>query len=153
MTAPWTGQELPEFLIEVCRLSLGRIETMKSRIHFAAATAALSLPLFLAAHAFSTQAAQASGSDEFFIISSVDIKQNQIVLKRPTEVTQVVTVNKETVFLNLAGKTMPFATLRAGDTGYAMLKRVKGEYILAKFRLAPMTLEEVHKRYLSFSTE
>lgn len=127
---------------------------MKPRIFVAALITLMGLPLVLSARGASPPSRENSVGDEFFIISSVDAKQKQIVLKRPTEVTQVVKVDKGTVFLNSDGKPIPFSALRAGDTGYVVLKHdPKDGNVVARIRLGPMTLEEVHKRYLNFSTE
>lgn len=96
------------------------------------------------------QTAQKSqtGGDSFFIISSVDAKKQQLVLKLPTEVTEVVQVTPATTYRDEEGKTLKFEDLRAGDTVYAKLARkAKGTLTVVSIRRGPMTLEELHRRY------
>lgn len=91
-----------------------------------------------------------SHPDSFFIISSVDAKKQQIVLKLPTEVTEVVQVTPATIYRNEQGHLMKFEDLRAGDTVYATLKRNgKGKLTVVSIRRGAMTLEELYRRYLS----
>lgn len=90
-----------------------------------------------------------SHSDSFFIISSVDAKKHQIVLKLPTEVTEVVEVTPATVYRDERGKSLKFEDLRAGDTVYATLRRnEKGALTVRSIRRGPMTPEELRARYL-----
>lgn len=86
--------------------------------------------------------------EDFFIISSVDAKKQQLVLKLPTEVTEVVRVTSETTYRDQSGKALKFEDLRAGDTVYAKIARNSaGALTLVSLRRAPMTLEELHRRY------
>lgn len=108
-------------------------------------TGVLGLPAITAAQG--TQRQSQTGS--FFIISSVDAQKQQIVLKLPTEVTEVVQVTSETVYRNEQGRAIKLEDLRAGDTVYATLKqKAKGSLIVVSIRRGPMTLEELHRRYL-----
>ncbi len=92
---------------------------------------------------------KATGGDEFFIISSVDTNKKQLVLKRPTEVTELVAVTDSTVFVDDRGNPLQFKELRAGDTVYvASSVRRDGPPVALRIRRAPMTLEELHRRYL-----
>jgi hypothetical protein len=92
---------------------------------------------------------QAKQADSFFIVSSVDVKKNQIVLKLPTEVTQVVEVTPASTYRDEAGKPLKFGDLRAGDTVYATLRRnANGALVVVSIRRGPMTLEELRRRYL-----
>jgi hypothetical protein len=68
--------------------------------------------------------------EDFFIISSVDARKKQIVLKRPTEVTELIQVGEKTVYLDEQGKAI--------------------EFIASQIRRGPMTLEELHRRYVPF---
>lgn len=91
---------------------------------------------------------QQSGGESFFIISSVDAKKQQLVLKLPTEVTEVVQVTPKTIYRDQNGKALKFEDLRAGDTVYAaVVRNSKGELAVVSLRRAPMTLEELHRRY------
>jgi hypothetical protein len=92
-----------------------------------------------------------AAGEEFFIVSSVDLQKDQIVLKRPTEVTQLVQVGDKTVIRDEEGKTIPLKTLRAGDTVYvAFAAGAENPRIAARIRKAPMTVEELHRRYVPF---
>lgn len=94
----------------------------------------------------------APASEEFFIISSVDQKKKELVLKLPTEVTQLMRVNDNTVYLGEDGKPIAFGGLRAGDTVYISSERgADGVAIARKIRKSPMTVEELHRRYLGSS--
>ena len=87
---------------------------------------------------------------DFFIVSSVDVGKNQIVLKLPTEVTELMLVTESTVFLNEEGKPMRFQQLRAGDTVYVVAKTAAdGTHVARRVRRGPMTVEELRRRYLS----
>ena len=92
-----------------------------------------------------------AADEEFFIVSSVDLQKNQIVLKRPTEVTLLTQVSDKTVIRNEEGKTIPLKNLRAGDTVYvAFAAGAETPRIAARIRMAPMTVEELHRRYVPF---
>jgi len=86
---------------------------------------------------------------EFFIISSVNVSKQQLVLKLPTEVTELVRVTHKTVCLDEDGKVIQFQDLRAGDTVYVTLAHSSdGPRDALRIRRGPMTLEELHRRYL-----
>ncbi|MBZ5542109.1 MAG: hypothetical protein LAO07_00330 [Acidobacteriia bacterium] len=92
-----------------------------------------------------------AADEDFFIVSSVDLKQQQIVLKRPTEVTQLVKVSDKTAIRDEEGKTIPLKTLRAGDTVYvAEATAPDGSRLATRIHKAPMTVEELHRRYVPF---
>jgi hypothetical protein len=89
--------------------------------------------------------------EDFFIISSVDARKRQIVLKRPTEVTELVQVSEKTVYLDEQGKAIDFKSLRAGDTVYVTSNPgPDGVRIASRIRRGPMTLQELHRRYVPF---
>ena len=109
---------------------------------------AVAAPLF----AQSAKRANAPGAEEFFIISSVDLKKDQLVLKRPTEVTMLMDVTPQTVCLDEKGKTIHLKDLRAGDTVFVTSRRGSdGQMVATRIRIGYMTLEEVHSRYLNSS--
>jgi hypothetical protein len=97
-------------------------------------------------------AASSPAADEFFIISSVDVARSRLVLKRPTEVTVVMNVTGRTTMRGERGELLRLGALRAGDTIYAMARtNPNGELNASSIRRGPMTLEELHRRYLGFS--
>jgi hypothetical protein len=124
--------------------------TLSSILRFAVVL----LPLVLLAPALRAEArvqSQAASGEEFFIISSVDTAKKQIVLKRPTEVTELIAVDEKTVYRDEQDKAIDFKNLRAGDTVFVTTSRgTEGVRIASRIRRGPMTLEELHRRYLPF---
>jgi hypothetical protein len=101
----------------------------------------------------STLAAKKAARDEaapgdFFIVSSVDSGKQQLLLKLPTEVTEVMRVNGDTRYLDESGKPIKLADLRAGDTVYVTSVRGAEGLVALRIRKGPMTPEELHRRYL-----
>jgi hypothetical protein len=85
---------------------------------------------------------------EFFIISSVDLGKKQILLKRPTEVTELMQVQDDTRFFEENQKPLKLTDLRAGDTVYITSRRNGEQSIALIIRKGPMTLETLRERYL-----
>ena len=83
--------------------------------------------------------------DEFFIVSSVDAAHARIVLKRPSETTVVISVPAGTTIRGEHGEPLQLPDLRSGDTVYAV---VSPQLVASSIRRAPMTYEELRKRYL-----
>jgi len=93
-------------------------------------------------------AADARDSGEFFIVWSVDSGKNQMLLKLPTEVTEVVRVDDKTRYFDAANKPINLNDLRAGDTIFITFSGGKSR-IAQRIRKGPMTVEELHRRYLA----
>jgi len=89
-----------------------------------------------------------TNGEEFFIISSVDITKKQLLVKQPTEITQLLQVNDKTRYTDKNGKAMQFADLRAGDTVYVRSAGRSAARVAVSIRKGPMTVEELHRRYL-----
>ncbi|HYR46701.1 MAG TPA: hypothetical protein VER78_06815 [Thermoanaerobaculia bacterium] len=90
-------------------------------------------------------------SEEFFIVSSVDAGKSTMVLKRPTEVTLTMRVTEKTRCRNEEGKPIRFTDLRAGDTIFIVSERdSSGQLVASGIRQGPMTVKELHQRYLRF---
>jgi len=90
--------------------------------------------------------------EQFFIISSVNMSKNQLVLKHPTEVTELMLVNHETTCLNEKGKSFECQNLRAGDTVF-VTSRPSGKDAprsAVRIRMGPMTIEEIHRKYVDY---
>jgi hypothetical protein len=95
--------------------------------------------------------AAANAAEDFYIIISVNESQNSLVLKLPTEVTTIMTVNAQTTYLDENGKRIGLADLHAGDTVYLIHRHAgNGEEIAVRIRKGPMTLAELHRRFLTF---
>ena len=103
-------------------------------------------------HAQRTKTARSPGpSEDFFITSSVDLPKHKLVLKLPTEVTMLMTVTDTTAYLDEKGKPIRFSDLRAGDTVFIRHEKDRdGQEIASRIRKGPMTVEELHRRYLKF---
>ena len=114
-------------------------------------SASLILFGFMTAPVHAQQAKRAAGAsaEEFFIISSVDLKKNHVVLKRPTEVTVLIGVTDKTSCVDERGKPVHLNDLRAGDTVFVTTRHnSEGGLIATHIRMGYMTLQEVHRRYL-----
>jgi hypothetical protein len=89
-----------------------------------------------------------TGGEEFFIVSSVDITKKQLLLKEPTEITQLIQVNDKTRYMDKDGKAMQFGDLRAGDTIYIKSSNTSEGRVAVSIRKGPMTLQELQRHYL-----
>jgi len=89
---------------------------------------------------------------DFYIVSSISTAQKQIVLKLPTEVTLLVQTNAQSQFLDEQGKPLTLKDLRAGDTVYVVVQKgTTGTPIVQKLQRGGMTVDELHKKYMSGS--
>src|SRR5215472_16322797 len=104
----------------------------------------LILSLLLAAQVASAQGRKNPAGEEFFIVSSVDAAKSQLLLKRPTEVTEIVTVNPQTILLGEDKKPIHFSDLRAGDTVWVVLVEANGAATAKSIRKGPMTVCDLH---------
>ncbi len=92
-------------------------------------------------------------AEEFFIVSSVNSNKEQLVLKRPTEVTLLVRVNDKTAYLDQQGRPLQLKDFRAGDTVYVTLRSsAEGPAVITRIRKGLMTLVELRRRYLKLAT-
>ncbi len=98
------------------------------------------------------RSAAASAGEQFFIVASIDLKACQVVLKLPTEVTELLRITPKTEILNEEGKPMTLKDLRAGDTVYVIQRKEdSGPPVALRIRIGRMTVEELYKRYLGSS--
>ena len=86
-------------------------------------------------------------ADEFFIISSVDLSRNRVVLKRPTEVSVLATITPSTTIRGEHGEALHANDLRSGDTVYAVVKTQADGIVLVSVRRGAMTIDELRRRY------
>jgi hypothetical protein len=89
-----------------------------------------------------------SAVDDFFIISSINPARHQLLVKHPTEVTQVMSVDADTKYIDRSGKAISLTDLRAGDTVYIRVTPGSARSVALEVRKGPMTLGELRKRYL-----
>jgi len=104
--------------------------------------------VFSVAAQSSKATASTNGGEEFFIVSSVDITKKQLLLKEPTEITQLIQVNDKTRYVEKDGKPMHFGDLRAGDTIYIKSSNTSAGRVAVSIRKGPMTLQELQRHYL-----
>jgi hypothetical protein len=114
--------------------------------------AALIVVLLGCAFSLAAQAQKAAvtgnSAEQFFIISSVDSAKKQLLLKQPTEITELLQVNDKTRYTDKNGKPIQFADLRAGDTVYIKTATIAAGKVAVSIRKGPMTLNELHRHYL-----
>ena len=108
--------------------------------------AVLMMPLF--AQPEKDQAKESSNQGDFFIVSSIDLAKKQILLKRPTEVTELMRVDSSTRYFEERGKPMRLADLRAGDTVYIVSKPNAEQPVAVTIQKGPMTMEVLRERFL-----
>jgi hypothetical protein len=104
--------------------------------------------VFSVAAQSSKAAGTTNGGEEFFIVSSVDITKKQLLLKEPTEITQLIQVNDKTRYTDRTSKPMQFGDLRAGDTIYVRSSTTSAGRVAVSIRKGPMTLQELQRHYL-----
>jgi hypothetical protein len=85
---------------------------------------------------------------DFFIVSSIDLAKKQILLKRPTEVTELMRVDGETRYFEERGKPIRLTDLRAGDTVFITSRPTSGQSVAITIHKGPMTLDVLRERYL-----
>jgi hypothetical protein len=88
------------------------------------------------------------GKEDFFIVSSINLAKKEILLKRPTEVTELMRVDGGTHYLEESGKPMRLADLRAGDTVFIVSKPTGGQPVAVTIHKGPMTVDLLRQRYL-----
>ena len=106
----------------------------------------------LVASVFAQSAKNSPNTDfakgDFFIVSSIDVARKQILLKRPTEVTELMRVDGETHYFEESGKPMRLADLRAGDTVFITFKPAGAQPVAVTIHKGPMTVDLLRQRYL-----
>jgi nucleoid-associated protein YgaU len=132
-------------------LELMRLNQITGRLCIAMAAVLLGAFLPTWVRAAENPSASGNAASEFFIVSSVDLSRKQIVLKRPTEVTELIQTSDKTDYRNEEGKEIQFANLRAGDTVWVTFDgKAEGVRVAAVIRKGPMTTDELHRRYVKF---
>lgn len=108
--------------------------------------ALLVIPLF--GQGEQSPANKGASKGDFFIVSSIDVAKKQILLKRPTEVTELMRVNGSTRCLEEHGKSIRFTDLRAGDTVYIVSSPSQQQPVAITIQKGPMTMEVLRERFL-----
>ncbi len=126
------------------------MNNLKKFARFLAVCLALALGMFFTPNAHA-QGKKTPAGEEFFMISSTDAAKSQILLKRPTEVTQLMKVTDKTQFLDASGKPFQLTGLRSGDTVWVTSTRSEnGDLIAVRIRKGPMTVQDLHRYFLDY---
>lgn len=112
---------------------------------FFAAFAAL---ILVSASTVRAQVQAKSGSDEFFVISSVDKAHNNLILLLPTEITSTIGVTDKTKYTDENGKALKLSDFRTGDTIFVSYSTQGSAKVAQSVRKGMMTTAEMRKRYL-----
>jgi len=111
--------------------------------------ASLSTVILVSAFAVHAQTQAKSGTDEFFIVSSVDKVHSSFVLLLPTEITATIAYNDKTKYFNENGKPQKLSDFRTGDSIFVTYVLQPNKTMLAtNIREGTMTTAEMRKRYL-----
>jgi len=86
-----------------------------------------------------------NGGEEFFILSSVNLPKSQLLLKRPTEVTALMTVDVRTKVFDEQNKEVKLADLRSGDTLWIISTAAGPERLAVRIRKGPMTVADLRR--------
>jgi hypothetical protein len=109
----------------------------------------LALSLLMVATS-SAQEKKTAAGEEFFIVASIDQSMAQLLLKRPTEVTQLAKVTDKTLCFDEKGKPIRVSDLRAGDTVWAITSGGEEKATVTRLRKGPMTAAQLHQYYLDY---
>ena len=110
--------------------------------------AAFTLLILGSALAVHAQVQAKSGSDEFFVISSVDKAHNALILLLPTEITATIGVNDKTKYADENGKAIKLTDFHTGDTIFVSYSTQGSAQVATSVRKGMMTTAEMRKRYL-----
>ena len=120
--------------------------TIASRLIQGAILAVLLLPLL--AQPGNGPATPEFAQGDFYIVSSIDLAKRQILLKRPTEVTELMKVGGATRYFDERGNAIRLTDLRAGDTVYITSNPAGTQPVAVTIHKGPMTPDVLRERYL-----
>ena len=92
-----------------------------------------------------------AAGEQFFIIGSVDLTQQQILLKWPTEVTLLLKVTPNTKFESESDKPLKLSDFRAGDTVWVTYSGTGTDATAVHVRAGIMSVDDLHKYYLDYA--
>ncbi len=110
---------------------------------------ALSAVILISAFAVHARTQAKSGTDEYFIVSSVDKLHSSFILLLPTEITATIAYNDKTKYFDENGKPLKVSDFRTGDSIFVTYALQPNKTMLAtSVRKGMMTTAEMRKRYL-----
>jgi hypothetical protein len=106
----------------------------------------------LPASAYSTvPVKKTDAGEQFFIVASLDLQKQQLLLKYPTEVTLLVKATDQTKFTDDSGNPMKLSDFRAGDTVWVTSGKSSDGAVALKVRKGQMTVADLHRYYLDYA--
>ncbi len=97
-----------------------------------------------------TEDKKTAAGESFFIVGSVDQQKSQFLLKRPTEVTLLVTVNANTKYFDDSGQPLKATDFRTGDTVWLTSSGNPENPTAVRIRKGEMTVADLHRYYLDY---
>lgn len=88
--------------------------------------------------------------EEFFIVASIDLPKSQLLVKRPTEVTELMLITPQTKLLSDTGQSLKLSDFRAGDTIWALATGTGAQVTATQIRKGQMTVANLHRYYLDY---
>jgi hypothetical protein len=111
--------------------------------------AVIAVAILVSAVAVRSQAQAKPGTDQFFIISSVDKLHSSFILLLPTEITATIAYNDKTKYSDENGKPLKVTDFQTGDSIFVNYSLLPNKTMVAtSIRKGMMTTAEMRKRYL-----
>jgi hypothetical protein len=118
--------------------------------HGAPPSAAAGAPGAPASAAASAPPKAAAPGEQFYIVSSIDPQKQEVLLKRPTEVTLLMKIGTSTQIVDETGMPLKMLDLRAGDTVWVTSSGGAAEPTAVRIRKGQMTVADLHRFYLDY---
>lgn len=74
--------------------------------------------------------------------------KKELLVKKPTEISEVLRVNDKTRYMDNAGKRIDLTDLPPATWGYIRTAQTGSGKVAVTIRKEPMTIEELHRRYV-----
>jgi len=90
--------------------------------------------------------------EHYYLVGSVDQspQQQQILLKKPNEITLLLKVTPDTKFTSENGKPLKISDFRAGDTVWVTYKGTGTDASAATVRAGGMSVADLHRYFLNY---
>ena len=101
-------------------------------------------------HSPAKEEVKTASGEEFYIIASIDLPKSQMLVKRATEVTELMLITPQTKMLSDTGQPLKLSDFRAGDTVWALAGGAGAQLTAKQIRKGEMTLADLHRYYLDY---
>jgi hypothetical protein len=91
-----------------------------------------------------------TSGEQFYLVASLDLQKSQLLLKHPTEVTQLVAISDKTKIQDVTGASLMLSDLRAGDTVWVSTSGSGATIAATSIRKGQMTVADLHRFYLDY---